>query len=51
MSVVSSQNGEHYLWGDNCDGWHLAKSPNLSEETLVFIVVSTPPSHGDRVNA
>lgn len=22
--------GEHYKWGDNCDGWHLVKSDNLS---------------------
>lgn len=113
MSVVSINNAEHYLWGDHCDGWHLAKSPNLSViqesvpsgcaemrhyhehseqffyvlsgvatleldgvthqvlaneglhvpammphklsnlgvQTLVFIVVSTPPSHGDRIIA
>jgi mannose-6-phosphate isomerase-like protein (cupin superfamily) len=112
MPVISSQNAEHYLWSDNCDGWHLAKSQNLSviqesvpsgcaeirhyhehseqffyvlsgvatleldgtthqlganqglhvpalmahqlsnsnAETLVFIVVSTPPSHGDRIS-
>ena len=21
---------EHYVWGGNCDGWHLVKQPNLS---------------------
>lgn len=28
--VISAQNAEHYSWGDNCDGWHLVKSPHLS---------------------
>ncbi len=27
---VSKQNAEHYIWGDNCDGWHLIKSAELS---------------------
>ncbi len=26
----TKQNSEHYKWGDNCDGWHLVKSENLS---------------------
>ena len=109
--MISKENSEHYLWGDNCDGWHLVKSqalsiiqecvpPGCSEvrhfhekseqfffvlagvaslevngvmnrlepqqgfhvpagtphqlknehtENLLFIVTSTPPSHGDRV--
>ncbi len=112
MIVVSKQNTEHYNWGENCDGWHLVKSQNLSiiqeqvpygsleirhfhekseqfffvlsgvatievrgkehklnrycgihipagiphqlrnknSEDLVFIVTSTPPSHGDRIH-
>lgn len=28
--MISKQNAEHYQWGNNCDGWHLVKSPNLS---------------------
>lgn len=28
--VISQQNAEHYLWGGDCDGWHLLKSPGLS---------------------
>lgn len=28
--VVSQHNAEHYIWGGNCDGWHLLKSPGLS---------------------
>lgn len=113
MSIVSTQTGKHYVWGGNCDGWHLAASPNLSviqervpsgssevrhlhhkteqffyvlsgaatlevagafyvvrpnegfhvpagvphtlsnqhEQLLEFLVISTPPSHGDRENA
>ena len=27
---ISKQNAEHYLWGDNCDGWHLVKNKELS---------------------
>ena len=113
MTIVSTDNGEHYIWGEKCDGWHLAKTENLSviqecvppncseirhyhnvseqffyvlsgiatleiagdihqlqpnqgihiqpkvphqlsnqqSENLIFIVISTPPSHGDRVRA
>ena len=108
--MASIETGRHYTWGGNCDGWHLAESPNLSviqervptgssevrhlhnraeqffyvlqgtatlevggnvhvlharqgfhvaagvphtlsnehEESLEFLVISTPPSHGDR---
>jgi len=111
VSTISKNNAEHYIWGKNCDGWHLAKSKNLSviqervpggcfevrhihnkseqfffilsgiatieldgtdchleknqglyipagvthqlknrdEEDLCFLVISTPPSHGDRI--
>lgn len=28
--IVDITNAEHYTWGDNCDGWHLVKSGNLS---------------------
>lgn len=27
---ISRQNAPHYLWGDNCDGWHLLQNPSLS---------------------
>lgn len=111
MEKISIQNAEHYVWGDQCDGWHLVKSASLSviqervpggcseirhchekseqffyvlsgvailevsgashtlmphhgfhvpagephqlrnesAEDLIFIVTSTPPSHGDRI--
>lgn len=28
--IITRNNSEHYQWGDNCDGWHLVKSPMLS---------------------
>ncbi len=111
MGLISTENAEHYNWGDKCDGWHLVKSKVLSviqervpsgcsevrhlhkhseqffyilagiatlevegvintlsnnqgmhipanithlikndgSADLIFIVVSTPPSHGDKV--
>ena len=110
---TSIESAEHYLWGANCDGWHLVKSAHLSviqermppgarearhyherarqffyilcgtatleaagvrrelepgegleippgvphqifneaAEALEFLVVSAPPSHGDRIAA
>ncbi len=27
---VTRDNSEHYTWGDDCSGWHLVKSKNLS---------------------
>ncbi|GGD32663.1 MULTISPECIES: cupin domain-containing protein [Franconibacter] len=28
--VISKTNAEHYLWGGDCDGWHLVKAQDLS---------------------
>lgn len=28
--MISKETAEHYIWGENCDGWHLVKSNNLS---------------------
>jgi len=28
--VISKENAEHYIWGGNCDGWHLVKQNDLS---------------------
>ena len=111
--MISTQNAEHYHWGDTCHGWHLAKTTGLSviqelvppgsqesrhfhstseqfffvlkgtailevdgvvhelteqqgchvapmvphqlsnrsQSDLHFLVISTPPSHGDRTDA
>lgn len=46
MRVVSRKNAEHYNWKDVCDGWYFLQS----EETIEFIVVSMPKSHGDKEN-
>jgi len=27
---VDRSNAEHYVWGDDCDGWHLLKRRDLS---------------------
>lgn len=27
---ASKHNAEHYVWGNNCDGWHLVKQDSLS---------------------
>lgn len=52
---VSIQNTEHYVWGSGCDGWHLVRTGALSviqermpPDTADFLVISQPPSHGDR---
>src|SRR5512141_2363593 len=28
--MIDISNAEHYLWGNNCDGWHLVKAEGLS---------------------
>jgi len=28
--LVSIENAEHYIWGGNCDGWHLLKRDDMS---------------------
>jgi mannose-6-phosphate isomerase-like protein (cupin superfamily) len=30
MQIVDRSNAEHYLWGMNCDGWHLLKRDDVS---------------------
>ena len=111
--MISKETAEHYIWGEDCDGWHLVKTPalsvihermppgtaearhyhqasrqfffvlagtatfeitgrrhvlhaqqgvevppgvphqmrNESDRTIEFLVISQPPSHGDRVLA
>lgn len=41
--TTSTQNAEHYTWGENCDGWHLLKSPTLS-----IIQERMPPGTGEQ---
>lgn len=28
--MISIENAEHYLWGGNCDGWHLLRRDDMS---------------------
>ena len=28
--IISIENAEHYIWGRNCDGWHLLKRDDMS---------------------
>jgi len=30
VQVISSSTAEHYVWGGDCDGWHLVRQPGLS---------------------
>jgi hypothetical protein len=30
MKPISIANAEHYLWGGDCDGWHLLQRNDLS---------------------
>jgi mannose-6-phosphate isomerase-like protein (cupin superfamily) len=30
LKKISSENAEHYKWGNNCDGWHLLKTDALN---------------------
>jgi mannose-6-phosphate isomerase-like protein (cupin superfamily) len=43
--VVSTQNAEHYNWGNNCDGWHLLKSGSLSVIQEMMPVGSSEALH------
>lgn len=42
MTIVSTKNTEHYVWAENCDGWHLLKDP-----TLHIIQESVPPGKSE----
>jgi len=30
ISSISKATAEHYIWGNDCDGWHLVKNPQQS---------------------
>lgn len=30
MIPIRKETAEHYIWGGQCDGWHLLKNPELS---------------------
>lgn len=41
--IISTQNAEHYNWGDGCDGWHFLKTDGLS-----IIKESVPPGKSEK---
>jgi mannose-6-phosphate isomerase-like protein (cupin superfamily) len=43
--IRSITNTEHYIWGENCDGWHLLKS-----DTLSVIQERMPPGTGEQLH-
>ena len=47
MPIVSKENAEHYVWGGNCDGWHLMRSETLSviQECMPPGATATEHSH------
>ena len=43
--ITSTENAEHYTWGEQCDGWHLLKS-----DTLSVIQERMPPGTGEQLH-
>ncbi|MCR8561567.1 cupin domain-containing protein [Mucilaginibacter sp. BJC16-A38] len=43
--ITSTENAEHYIWGEKCDGWHLLKS-----DTLSVIQERIPPALGEQLH-
>jgi mannose-6-phosphate isomerase-like protein (cupin superfamily) len=41
--VIDRSTAEHYLWGNNCDGWHLVKGEGLS-----VIQERVPPGESEK---
>ena len=39
---ISKETGRHYIWGGNCDGWHLVETDSLS-----VIEERIPPGGGE----
>lgn len=47
MSAVSTANAAHYVWGQQCDGWHLLAGDDLSviEERMPPGTAEVPHRH------
>jgi mannose-6-phosphate isomerase-like protein (cupin superfamily) len=43
--ITSTENAEHYTWGNQCDGWHLLRS-----NTLSVIQERMPPGAAERLH-
>ena len=40
---ISAANAEHYIWGDQCDGWYLVRTADLN-----IIEESMPPGAAEK---
>ncbi|MDP9046551.1 MAG: cupin domain-containing protein [Bacteroidota bacterium] len=43
--ISSTENAEHYTWGNQCDGWHLLRS-----DTLSVIQERMPPGTAEKLH-
>src|SRR5579872_3260548 len=43
--ITSTENAEHYTWGNACDGWHLLRS-----DTLSVIQERMPPGTAEQLH-
>ncbi|QNF33035.1 cupin domain-containing protein [Adhaeribacter swui] len=43
--ITSIATAEHYIWGENCEGWHLVKTPALS-----IIQERMPPNTSEQLH-
>ncbi|HVW96565.1 MAG TPA: cupin domain-containing protein [Mucilaginibacter sp.] len=43
--ITSAANAEHYIWGNQCDGWHFLKS-----DTLSVIQERMPPGTSEQLH-
>jgi mannose-6-phosphate isomerase-like protein (cupin superfamily) len=43
--ITSIENAEHYIWGDQCDGWRLLRS-----DTLSVIQERMPPGTSEQLH-
>ncbi|PRY03135.1 mannose-6-phosphate isomerase-like protein (cupin superfamily) [Pontibacter ummariensis] len=43
--ILSTENIQHYTWGEDCDGWHLVKTDSLS-----VIQEKMPPGTSEKLH-
>lgn len=41
--MISKENAEHYVWGDDCDGWYL-----VNRQDMLVIHEKMPPGTSER---
>ncbi|WP_312209656.1 cupin domain-containing protein [Pseudescherichia sp.] len=41
--MISKDNAEHYVWGDNCDGWYL-----VNRQDMLVIHEQMPPGTAEK---